>query len=214
MSDWLNKLQDGVRRAQRAVKMTLEREQTAFVLGKVAGNTVRDGDGRTIVAAGDVIDGAIVADAVRSGRLPMLVASVAAANVQDIQERVNRARAATDEGTEQASLDTVEDYARARACVGRIAGLDVTDVRGTVVVPAGARITEEHVRSARSLGLLNALMHSVSVPHDAAPDASGPAAERAAAEATEADKAVPNQPSPEQRPRLPLILPDDRSTQE
>ncbi len=206
MADWLEKLQLGVRKAHEAVKTTLEREQAAFVIGKVAGKAVRDAAGRTIVEAGDTIDAAVIEDATRSGRLPMLVAAVAAANVQDVQERFAQARDATDEGAEQSALETVEDYARARQCVGKVTGLDVTDIRGTVVVSAGTRITEDHVRTARAARLLNALMHSVSIPHGP-PNTVGADSNAETVHPNHTDEP----PVPERRRTLPLVLPDDAS---
>lgn len=170
MAGWLDRLQRSARQIQDAVKVTLEREQAALVVGKVAGNTVIGPDGSTIVEAGQTIGAETIERAVACGALSALVSSVAVAGIQDLQERLSAVRSSTPEGAEQRSLETVEEYAQARHCVGRIAGLDVTDIRGNVVVPKGARITEDQVRKARESGLLGALMHSASVPLDVTPD--------------------------------------------
>jgi len=206
MANWVARLQEGARRAQRAVATTLEREQIALIMGKTAGRTVEDGTGGVVVEAGHAVDRDVVERALKSGRLGALVAAVATAQVQDIQERASQLRASSDDGREQGSLDTVEEYVRARSYVGRVAVVDVTDVRGAVVIPAGTRLTEDHVRQARSANLLGALVFSASQPQPA--ESTGSAGKEQPQVAAETDVVSPP------RRRLPLLDPsssDDRS---
>jgi hypothetical protein len=197
---WLDKLRAGAKTAQEAVRSALEREQAAFVLGQVAGTTVQAADGTPLVEAGHRIDEGAVQRAIAEGKLGSLVSSVTTAHVQDLQERVSELRATTAEGTEQANLDSVEDYARARALVGSVAGVDVTDVRGNVVIGAGTRITEEDVRRARAAGLLGALTFSAAQP--AATESSQ------AGSGASSEQEMPEEAPPPARKRLPLLDPN------
>lgn len=202
MTNWLDRLQEQVRKAQSAVQTTLEREQAAFVLGKVAGRTVMDKNGEIIVESGRVIEQATVERALACGMLTALVSSVAAAGLQDLQERIADVRAATPDGAEERALDSADDYARARLCVGKRAGLDVTDIRGNVLVPRGTQIREADIRAAREAGLLNALIHSASVP---LPET--PAGQTGDTESPEYGER-PQESPPPSRPKLPLLHPD------
>lgn len=172
----------------------------AFVIGQVAGRTVRDADGVVIVDAGQTISKEIAEHARAVGRLGALVGAVAAAGVQDVRERWEELRRRTPEGQEEQQLDSVEDYAEARRMVGRVTGCDVSDVRGHVVIPRGTRVTEEHVRLARELRLLRALIYSASLPQPV--ESRDDAVERRSS----ADDPIPDI---SKRPRLPLVeMPD------
>jgi len=181
------------------VATTLEREQIALIMGKTAGRTVEDETGGVIVEAGHAVDRDAVERALKSGRLGAVVAAVATAQVQDIQERASQFRAASDDGREQGALDTAEEYVRARGYVGRVAVVDVTDVRGAVVIPAGTRLTEDHIHQARSADLLGALIFSASQPQPSASTRSAAREERP----VEAEVDVESPP----RRRLPLLDP-------
>ena len=62
-------------------------------------------------------------------------------------------------------LDSIEEYAEARAYVGRYAGVDVTDIRGNVVIPTGRKLTDDDIRTARDVGLFSALIFSAQQPY-------------------------------------------------
>lgn len=172
----------------------------ALVIGSVAGLTVSDANGATLVEAGQTITREMAEQARAEGRLSALVKAVAAAGVQDLRERLDSLRRQTPEGQEEARLDSVDDYAEARRYVGRVAVCDITDIRGRVVIPVGTRITEQHVRLAREHGLLRALIHSASLVqpvHSPAP-ASAPPSDGD-------DRTSDATPDPSARVRLPLL---------
>lgn len=196
MPDWLAQLKQLLSRGTEAARNLAEREAMALVLGQVAGKTVRGPAGKVLVEAGHRITEETAEEARRVGRLHALVSSVAAAGVQDLQERLEQIRRGTAEGREDAALNAVDDYVEARRCVGRVAVVDITDIRGNVVIEAGTRVREEHVLRARDHGLLRALVHSASLPQPA------PRGEAEYRPSPEADAQPPDLAT---RPRLPLV---------
>jgi hypothetical protein len=196
----LSRLWGGVRK--RAAE-TVAREEAALSRGKVAGRTVTADDGTVIVEAGHTIDDAVIERADAAGRLHAVAASVVTAQAQDLREKAEQFVDGTPEGQEARALDSVDDYADARRYVGRVAGVDVTDIRGTVVVPAGRQIGEDDVRAARDAGVLSALMFSArqSPPPRPRPEAPPePVTERA----------TPVSPEPpSRRPTIPLVRQPD-----
>lgn len=197
MAGWLDRLKDMAQQGAEAVRSAVQRESAALVIGQVAGKTVCDEEGGIIVEAGMRITPEMAERAQECGLVHLLVGAAAAAGVQDLRERVDLARRSTPEGFEDSSLESVDDYAEARRYVGRIAVIDVTDVRGAVVVPGGSHVTEDHVRSARSHGLLRALIYSASQAQPEAP--------RTRSSSPAPAKPTSDAPDPTERRRLPLV---------
>jgi len=196
MPEWLDSLKSAISRSADAVRDAAEREAIAFAIGKTAGRAVTDDAGNVIVDAGFKITPEMAERARQSGKLQALVASVANAGLQDLQEKLDQVRQATPEGQEDAALDSIADYAEARRYVGRTTGVDVTDVRGNVVIPAGTCLTEADVRRARQHGLLQALVHSVQLSAAAPKETPEPDVK------AEAEEPLPD---PAGRARLPLV---------
>ncbi len=138
--------------------------ETALVRGKVAGRTVRAQDGTVIVEAGRTIDEATIQRAIAANRLTSVMQAVAMAHAQDLKEKASQALDNTEDGREARNVDSVDEYVMARRYVGRIAVIDVTDIRGNVIVPGGKEVNEEDVRRAREAGQLSALIFSAQQP--------------------------------------------------
>lgn len=161
MTDWLDRLKGAAHYGVLAARTTLERETVALIVGSVAGRQVFDDNGLLIVDAGHTIDMEVIVKARQAGRLQQVIASAAVAGVQDVRERLTQLSQASPEGREATALETAEDYAAARRYVGRTAGMDVTDIRGDVVIRRGTVLSEDDIRIARDRSLLRALIHSV-----------------------------------------------------
>lgn len=190
-------------------------QEAAFARGKVAGKTVTDDSGYVIVEAGQTIDDVVIETASALGKLHALAASAVAAKAQDYREKAQDAYEASPEGKEARSLDSVEQVAEARRYKGHVAGVDVTDIRGNVVVPAGEIIDENHLDAARAAGLLGSLIYSAQ--QACPPDILAAAAERRerAARREYAPRRILLNPDSQVEPprKLPLVdLPDDGST--
>jgi len=182
---------------------TVARQEATFVRGKVAATSVSDDSGNVIVEAGRLIDESIIQRAEAAGKLHALALAVGSAQVQDFKEKARESYSNTAEGREAHSVNSVEAYADARRYIGRRAGVDVTDVRRNVVVPAGKKIDEADVRLAREASLLSALIFS-------AQQAPPPEAEKPAAPEATATQYAPSTPqAPKRRGSLPLVNPKD-----
>jgi len=209
---------------RKRVTETVSAGEASFARGRVAATPVYAEDGTLIVDAGHVVDDAVIARAEAAGRLHHLALSAGVATAQDLKERAREAYERTAEGRESRSLNQVEEFVEARACIGRVAGADVLDMRGRVVVAAGEQITDEVVQRARDAGQLGALVHAARTPPPALRQA-GPSPESAVPPASAAPPpAAPPHPEesggpdvpdgappapPERPPRLPLVLPPD-----
>jgi hypothetical protein len=136
----------------------IEKQQAAFALGKVAGVTVTDGQGNTIVDAGQRIDEAVVAQAYQCGKVAALGASALHGQKQDIKEKVQAQYARTENGREARLLDSVEEFAEVHQYLGRATTMDVTDIRGNILVPAGKVLDAADAQLARDAGQLGALL--------------------------------------------------------
>ena len=136
----------------------IEKQQAAFALGKVAGITVTDADGVAVVEAGQRIDASMLALAQRAGKISALAASALQAQGQDIKEKVQAQYAQTDSARESRLLDSVEEFAAVHRYMGRELTMDVTDIRGNVIVPAGKILEAEDAQRAREAGQLSALL--------------------------------------------------------
>lgn len=143
----------------------LSRQQATLVRGKVSGRQVTDDEGNLLVDAGHVIDDAVIDRAAAAGKMGQLVVAAGSARMQDLREAAQMQMGRTQGGQEARALDSVEEYAEARSYVGRYVGMDVTDVRGNVIVETGRKLSDEDVRTAREMGLLSALIFAAQQPY-------------------------------------------------
>jgi hypothetical protein len=132
----------------------------ALVRGKIAANDVFDEAGNLLVGAGKEIDDEVINRATAAGKMPAIVAAAATAQGQDIKEKFQAGYDRTPEGQETRNLADSDDYIEARRYIRWIAGIEVTDIRGNTIVPAGKVIEDEDVRRAREAGQLAALIYS------------------------------------------------------
>jgi hypothetical protein len=142
---------------ERATQAVADQE-VAFARGKVAGVAVTDDAGQLLVDAGQRIDEAVIARAKQAGKIAALAAAAVAAQKQDLKENIQAHRARTESGQEALYLGSVEEYREARTYLGRTLTMDVTDIRGNVVVASGKTLDDEDIRRARDAGLLSALL--------------------------------------------------------
>lgn len=133
-------------------------QQAAFARGKVAGVAVTDDDGNVLIEAGQRIDDAVLARARQAGKLSALAGAVVQAQTQDMRETVQTQYAKTENAKEARLLDSVEEYREARRYIGRVLTMDVTDIRGHIVVPSGKTLDDADIQRARDAGLLSALL--------------------------------------------------------
>jgi hypothetical protein len=150
----------------------IEKQQANFALGKVAGVAVLDAQGVPIVEAGQRIDEAMVAQAVQCGQIAALSAAALQGQKQDLKEKVQAQYAKTDRGRESHLLDSVEEFAEAHRYLGRATTMDVTDIRGNILVPSGKVLDAEDAQRARDAGQLGALLVAAreSVPAPQTPE--------------------------------------------
>lgn len=181
------------------------KEAAAYALNRVAGRDLRADTGEIIVEAGHVIDERAVAVAQAHGKIAALAAVAVAAQVQDAKEMAQTCLSQTPDGIEAQSLETVEGYSEARRHVGKYTGVDVTDIRGNVVIPIGTKLTDGHLRTARDAGLIDALLYAVSVPWTPIPAPEPDQSHEGAPRGTEEPCQVPVAPR-----RLPLVPPPTR----
>ena len=178
-------------------------QQVSFVRGKIAGKTVLDDAGQAIVEAGHVIDDTVIEHAYAYGKLHLLTSTVVKAKAQDLKEKAKDAYAQTDHGQESAALDSVDQYVEARRYLGKYAGIDVTDIRGNVLVPMGKQIDAGDVSLAREAGQLGALIYAAQQP---LPEGY---LEAKAAEAVAAEYQPKHTPTYHRPKPLPLVGPDE-----
>lgn len=187
---------------------TVARQEAAFVRGKIAGTMVQDDEGAIIVDAGHFIDEAAIARAERAGKLGALVMSAGTAQVQDLREKASDTLGNTQDGREARNLDSVDENREAMTYVGRYTGVDVTDIRGNVVVPAGKKIGAEDVHKAREAGLLSALIYSGKQGRATAPGETSSTDTTSAAGGAEYAAQQPT--TRPKRASLPLVGPDKK----
>jgi hypothetical protein len=135
-------------------------QSAAIVRGKISARDVYDDAGNLLVGAGKEIGDAVIERATAAGKMPALVSAVAEAGTQDLKEKLQSHYDQTPEGQDRRNLADSDEYLEARRYIKYIAALEVTDIRGNVLVPAGAEITDEDVRSVRDAGQLAALIYS------------------------------------------------------
>ncbi|HLJ55028.1 MAG TPA: hypothetical protein VKT77_08295 [Chthonomonadaceae bacterium] len=131
----------------------------AIVKGKTAARDVFD-EGGLIVGAGHPIDDAAIDRAAAAGQMPALIAAAAEAQSQDLKERLRTTYGQTPEAQERRNLADSDTYIEARGYIKCVAAVEVTDIRGGVLVPAGKVIEDEDVRCVRDAGQLAALIYS------------------------------------------------------
>lgn len=171
MSDLMERVSGFFTGLKKKAGDAVESHEIAMVRGKSAAKTVLTDAGDVIVDAGHPIDDDAIEMARRAGKLNALVASAVSSQAQDFRERTRAAYAATPEGTEARSMASSEQYLEARHYIGYVAAVDVTDIRGNIIVPAGTKIDDEYVRSARDAEQLGSLIYSAQqspAPHASA----------------------------------------------
>lgn len=131
-----------------------------LTLGKVVSKDFYDKDGKLLVVAGGKIDQSVLDAVNRDGKMHELLAIVVTAQVQDQQEKMKTAFEATPEGIDAHNSANSEQYLEARAYIRYVAAIDVTDIRGNILVPAGKEIDDEDVRLARDEDQLASLVYS------------------------------------------------------
>lgn len=198
---WKDKVGAAILRFRKQAGDVLAEREVALVMGHVAGVSVLDNDGNVIVEAGHVIDEGAVERARAVGKLGALAASVVTAGMQDLRERSAAIADATADGREARTMSDLDLYVRARSLRDHTVMVDVTDVRGTVVIAAGTRVSEAVISAAGDHGLLGALVYAASLPQPAAPPP--PSASMCETGAV-APKDAPPSP-PVARRRLPII---------
>src|SRR3989442_1335750 len=114
---------------------TVAQQEAQYVRGKVAAKPVSDDEGNLIVDAGRRIDEDVIERAQAAGKMHALLAAAVTAQAQDVREQVRKHYDSTPDGQEAQSLAPSEEYLEARRYIGRIAGVDITDIRGNVIIP-------------------------------------------------------------------------------
>jgi hypothetical protein len=219
MGGILGQLNRLVKDVSQRTSDALSKQQAALVRGKVSGKQVFDDEGTLLVDAGHIIDDSVIQHASDAGKLSQLVMAAGAARVQDFREAAQDKIDRTGGGQEARYLDSVEEYGAARGYIGKYAGVDVTDVRGNVVIPTGKKINEDDVRIAREAGLLSALVFAAQQPYTPPEPEPEPARARGPFESDEdeaftSEIAGADEASPVPRRRIALMDPSSASLSE
>jgi hypothetical protein len=160
-------------RFRSKVSDAVARESAGIVRGKTAAHDVFDDAGNLLVGAGREVNDDVIERATAAGKMPAVVAAVAAAQSQDLKEKLQGEYERTPEGQDRRNLADSEEYIEARRYIQYTAAVEVTDLRGNVLVPSGKTILDEDVRAAREAGQLAALIYSAQQsgppPHMGAP---------------------------------------------
>ena len=147
-------------RFRRKASDVVAHQSAAMIRGKVTARDVFDDAGNLLIGAGRVIDDATIEKVSDAGKLPALVAAAAEAQTQDLKDSLQGGYDRTSDGQERRNLADSEEYIEARRYIHYVAAIEVTDIRGTVLVPAGKTIEDEDVRLVREAGQLAALIYS------------------------------------------------------
>jgi hypothetical protein len=137
------------------VKEDFEQREIDYVRGKIAGNDVQDNDGNTIVRKGDMITDELIDLACEKGQLHYLMIAAASSVVGAGSEETRRRLREFKDITEGHEIDFVRD---------RLAGAEVRDMSGHVLVHQGDRITDEVIEDAQRDGMLQELVLAVGAP--------------------------------------------------
>ena len=195
MADFKSKMSGFLSGLKRAAGDAVETQEIALARGKSASKPVYTDAGVMIVDTGREIDDDVIEMARKHGKLSALAASAVASRAQDFREKARNIYGATPEGVEAHSMASSEQYLEARHYIGRIAAVDVTDLRGNIIVPAGRKIEDEDVRNAREADQLGSLIFSAQQspppqPMAAAPPPFNPLQQPGAAPANETKRAA------------------------
>lgn len=136
----------------------IDTKQADFVRGKIAGVQVTDAHGVVLVEAGQRINDEIITTAHHAGKIGDLVSSVIQGQGQDIKEQVQTQYGRTEKAQESLLLDSVEEYRDAHRYLGRTLTMDVTDIRGHILVPSGKVLDRDDIILAREAGQLAAFL--------------------------------------------------------
>ena len=147
-------------RFRKKASDTVSRQSTGLVRGRIAARDVFDDAGNLLVGAGGTIDDGVIEKTLAADKMAALVAAAAAAQTQDFKEKLKGEYDRTPEGQDRRNLADSDDYIEARGYIRYVAAVEVTDIRGNVLVPAGKTIEDEDVRNAREAGQLAALIYS------------------------------------------------------
>jgi hypothetical protein len=193
---------------------TVAAQEAAYALGKTAAAAVLADDGTVIVEAGHRIDDETIDRAHRYGKLHALAASVIKAGAQDLKEKAQEKYDRSPDGVEARSLGSFDQAMEANRYIGRTAGLDVTDIRGRVIVTAGRKIEYADVDKAREAGVLGALIYSAQQPAPVMPEPEPASSEpKLRPGAVDLTQTYPDTPEPQpqiRRASLPLMtMPED-----
>lgn len=139
---------------------TAARQSAALVRGKTAAKDVFDDAGSLLIGAGQTVDEPAIERTLKAGRMGALVAAVVSATTQDLREHVTSGYERTQDGQEAKNFASSEEYLEARKYIRYTAAVEITDIRGHVLVPAGKIIEDEDVRAVREAGQLGALIYS------------------------------------------------------
>lgn len=136
------------------------RQSAGLARGRTSARDVYDDAGSLLVGAGQVIDDEVLDRAAAAGKMPAVVAAAAVAQTQDIREKLQQEYERLPEGQDRRNLADSEEYLEARHYIRYVASVEVTDIRGNVLVSAGQVIQDEDVRRVRDAGQLGALIYS------------------------------------------------------
>jgi len=145
---------------KKAAGEVLETQEIALIRGKTVSKAIFSDEGELLVDAGHRIDDDVINHVRKNGKMSALVASAVTSQAQDIRERARSVYQATPDGVEAHALASSEQYIEARQYIGRLSSMDVTDIRGNVIIGAGQKIDDEHVRAARESDQLGSLIYS------------------------------------------------------
>lgn len=160
MADFKSKLSGLFSNAKKAAEDVLESQQIALSRGRTASKDVLSDSGEIIVEAGHRIDEETIQKAKSAGKLSALAGAAVTSSAQDFRERARNTYDSTPDGIEARSMASSEQYIEARRYIGRIASVDVTDIRGNMIIQAGQKLDDSHVRAAREADQLGSLIYS------------------------------------------------------
>ncbi|MGQ9674046.1 MAG: PRC-barrel domain-containing protein [Chloroflexota bacterium] len=155
-------------RQTRELMLASADQQKRYVVGKRAGSTVRSPGGRVIVRQGDVISQSDAEAADNEGVLPQLVTAVTSAEAGVVGAQVQRGATQAFEDVRRTFVDIGREAeeetqrARIKGALGRPATRVILDEKDNVILNTGDIVTHEAIDRARSAGVLDILLASVS----------------------------------------------------
>lgn len=137
------------------MKSRIEDEEIEYVRGKVAAHDVRDDENNIIVEKGQTITDDLIHKACDKGKLHHLMLAAGASVVQAGGETARRRMEEFGEVSEEHEADFVR---------GKVAGREVKDTTGNVIISKGDEVTDELINKARQKGVLQKLVLAVGAP--------------------------------------------------